>query len=103
MVNTISFRANRRILQDLGRVEQEWCIDRSETIRRLLVKALKSWKVGKVLEELKGHKVSIGKAAELCGISIWEMLELAKQRCIDWTGYSREDLEKDLKILGELN
>ena len=54
----------------------------------------------KALEELKEHKISIGKAAKLCGVSLWEMLDLAKQENIDWTGYSKEDLEKDLKFLG---
>lgn len=99
MASTISFRIEKAVLQDLSKVESEWCADRSETIRRLLLKALKSWKIQKALEELKEHKISIGKAAKFCEVSLWEMLDLAKQNNIDWTGYSKEDLEKDLKVL----
>jgi len=51
----------------------------------------------RVLVKLKEHKISIGKAAKLCGLSLWEMLDLAKQNNIDWTGYSKEDIERDLK------
>ena len=100
MADTISFRLDKEISQDISKVEKEWHADRSETIRRLLVKALGSWKTEMALNELKEHKISIGKAAKFCGLSLWEMLDLAKQKNIDWTGYSKEDLERDLKFLG---
>ena len=99
MTTTISFRTGKDILQDISKVEKEWHADRSETIRRLLVKALESWKMQKALEELKEHKISIGKAAKLCGLSLWELLDLVKQKNINWTGYSKDDLERDFKVL----
>lgn len=49
---------------------------------------------------LRGHKISIGKAAEECGLYLWEMLDFLKENNIDWTNYSKEDLEKDLGVLG---
>lgn len=103
MTGTISFRADKDILQDISKVEKEWHADRSETIRRLLAEALRSWKIEGALDELKEHKISIGKAAKLCGLSLWELLDLVKQKNIDWTGYSKEDLERDLKALGGLS
>lgn len=51
------------------------------------------------IKEIKKHKMSIGKAAEECETSIWENLEILKEKNIDWTDYSKEDLERDLAIL----
>ena len=99
MASTISVRVEKDILKELEKLEEQWQTDRSEAIRRLLVNALKEWKIQHALEELAKHKISIGKAAERAGISLWEMLELVKEKNIDWTGYNDEDLEQDLKLI----
>ncbi len=100
VTDTISVRLDRTVLKDLEAVEKEWQTDRSESLRRLLVKAISSWKVQNALEKLRQHKISIGKAAKDCGLSLWEMMGLAKEANIDWIGYSKDDLERDLRILG---
>lgn len=99
MVETVSVRLGSEIQRDLIKVERTWQIDRSEVIRRLLVEAIKQWKIEKALKDISEHKISIGKAAEECGISIWEILDLTKKKNIDWTGYSDEDLKRDLAVL----
>jgi len=99
MAKTISVRLERPFLQTLQNVEKKWHTDRSEAIRRLLYTALKEWTKEQTIEKVREHKISIGKAAEECGIPLWEMLDLLKQRNIDWTAYSEKDLKKDLDIL----
>jgi len=99
MGTAISVRLDKETLKELTSIEKTWRTDRSESVRRLLAEAIKSWKTQKTLERLKEHKISIGKAAEECNISVWEILDFVKEKDIDWAGYSREDLEKDLKAL----
>jgi|SRR3989338_2827145 len=99
MTTTISVRLDKSLLKDLSAIEKNWQADRSEAIRRLLAKAVSSWKVQNALERLREHKISIGKAAKECEISLWEMLDIARGSNIDWTGYSKEDLEMDIEIL----
>ena len=99
MAETISVRLDKELLKDLEEIEKNWQADRSEAIRRLLAKAVNSWKIQNALEKLRQHKTSIGRAAEECGLRLWEMLEIARENSIDWTHYSKEDLEKDLKVL----
>lgn len=98
-MTTISVRLDKETQDSLKKVEQKWKTDRSEVIRRLLAQAIKEWKVENALEALSQHKISLSKAAEECEISLWEMMDLAKEKNIDWTGYSKEDLERDLKEL----
>ena len=99
MATTISVRLDKAILSDLAKVEQEWQSDRSEAVRRLLSSSIKEWKIENTLTKLSQHKISIGKAAEECKITIWELLDLVRERNADWTGYSEEDIERDLKVL----
>ncbi|MBI2550372.1 UPF0175 family protein [Candidatus Woesearchaeota archaeon] len=99
MATTISVRLDKSVLKELAEVEDRWQTDRSEVVRRLLASSIHEFKIKTALEDVAAHKKSIGKAAEKCGVSLWEMLELTKERNVDWTGYSGEDLEKDLKLL----
>ncbi len=99
MTETISVRLREEQLRQLETVEKKWQIDRSEVVRRLLAEALKEWKIKNALENLAAHKISIGRAAKECGVTLWEMLDLAKEKNINWTGYDEEDLKKDLSLL----
>ncbi len=99
MASTISVRLGKDMQRDLSRVEKKWQTDKSEAIRRLLAVAIREWKIQNALEEIATHKISVGKAAEECGISIWEIFDIIKERNIDWVGYSGEDLKRDLEII----
>ncbi len=103
MTETISVRLGKDIGKELLEVEKKWHIDRSEVIRRLLAKAIKDWKIENALERLAAHKITLGKAAEESGVSIWEMLDIVKDKGVDWIGLTPEDIEKDLKIAKELS
>jgi predicted HTH domain antitoxin len=102
MTNIISVRLGKDLEKYLKLVEKSWQVDRSEIVRRLLDKALSEWRIENALEQLKKHKISLGKAAEDAGVSLGEMIDLAGQKNIDWIGYNEEDLKKDLKILNDI-
>lgn len=51
--------------------------------------------------ELFREKVSLGKASEIAGLSVWEMMALLKEKKIP-LNYSEKDFEKDLELLETL-
>jgi len=53
------------------------------------------------LELYREGLVSLGKAAEIAGLSLWEMMELMARKGIS-IRYEPEDLEEDLKTLREV-
>jgi predicted HTH domain antitoxin len=55
-----------------------------------------------IFDLVRRGKVSKGKAAELLGISLWELPDLIAQYQIPWFSYSQEELERDLETLREL-
>jgi predicted HTH domain antitoxin len=55
-----------------------------------------------VFDLVRRGKISKGKAAELLGISLWDLPELLTQYDIPWFDYSPDDLKHDLDTLKEL-
>lgn len=101
LTKTVSVRLKSEELEELSDVSDEWKTDRSEAMRRLLSKALQEWKTKKALKDLQEHKISIGLAAKKTGLNLWKILDLVKEKNINWTGYNQEDLKKDLKAMDE--
>ena len=55
-----------------------------------------------ILDLVRRGKVSKGKAAELLGISLWDLPDLITQYQMPWFSYSQEELERDLETLREI-
>ncbi len=96
---TVSVRIEDTLLHQLAAVEKVWHADRSEVVRRFLAQALQEWRIEHYMGKVREKKLSVGKAAEECHLSLWEMLELLKEKQIDWAGYEEEDLQRDLALL----
>lgn len=64
--------------------------------------AVKEVKEALVLDLVRRGKVSKGKAAELVGISLWDLPDLLAKYRIPWFDYSKEDLQRDLDRLKEI-
>ena len=79
----------------LSELEQEMTADRSEVLRRLIRKGLTDWRKGKALNQLREHKITLRRAAEIADVTYVEMLSLAAEEGID-TGYTTDELERDL-------
>ena len=93
---TVSMRLDKDTLKEVEFLMKELKADKSEVMRRLLDKGLKQAKIEKVIEMLREHKISIGKAAELAGVTLYEIIDLCKQKDIP-LGYTVEDLKRDVK------
>ena len=64
--------------------------------------ARKEAKEAFVLDLVRRGKISKGKAAELLGMSLWDLPELVAQYQIPWFNCHPEELAKDLDILHKL-
>lgn len=99
MERITSIRLPEELFSRLKKIADDENLDYSVVVRKFLSEAAKNWKTKKVLEQLNSHKISIGQAAKMLGLNLWDMMDLARENNIDWTGYGEEDLERDLKIL----
>jgi predicted HTH domain antitoxin len=55
-----------------------------------------------IFDLVRRGKVSKGKAAELLGISLWDLPDLIAQYQMPWFSYGQEELERDLETLRAL-
>lgn len=92
----ITTRVPEELAKEVERIAQAEALDKSTTIKRLLIKAVEAWKMDHALKLYQEGKISIGKAAETAGVSLWEILDNILKRKIPLQ-ITREDLEEDLK------
>ncbi len=68
--------------EEIDKLRELYKEDRSSFIRKLLWKSITREKLEFALKEYLNDKISIGKASEIAGISIWEMFDELKKRNI---------------------
>lgn len=99
VTQTVSVRLSKESLREIDRLAGRLKTDRSEALRRFIERGLREAKIDDALDRLRREKVSLGRAAEEAGVTLYEMLELVRRHHISY-GYGPEDLERDLRELG---
>jgi len=96
---TVTTRVEDELARLIDKVAKVEGMDRSTVIRRFLSKATKEWLIERSLEDYENGKITLWQAATRCGLSLWEIIDLAKKREIH-VPYTLEELREDLKGLG---
>jgi predicted HTH domain antitoxin len=99
MEKIITTRLPDEVVYELKKIAETENTDTSTVIRKLLSKAMKDRNIENTLEKLRLHQISLGNAAKNCGITIWEMIDLAKEKNIDWVRYDSEEIENEFKFI----
>jgi len=89
-------RVPEELAKEVERIAEIEALDKSTTLKRLLVKAVQAWKVDYALKLYQEEKISIGKAAEMAGVSVWEIGDILVNRRIP-IRMGRGELEEDLR------
>ncbi|EMA41196.1 hypothetical protein C448_12446 [Halococcus morrhuae DSM 1307] len=91
----ITARVPEDLFEELERVQDEERTDRSTAIKRLLERGLEGWRTETAIERYRDGELSLGRAAEFAGVSLWRFLDLLDERGVE-TNYTESDLESDL-------
>lgn len=97
-LEAVTARLPRDTLRELEVLAEKMRVDRSELIRRLLDSALKEKKVEEAVRALREERVTLWKAAEMAGLSLREMMDLAREKKIPLS-YTLEDLRRDIEYV----
>jgi len=82
MGDKISFVIPEELKKEIDNLKEMYKEDQSSLIRRLLWRSINEEKTDFAIKEYLNEKISMGKAAKIAGISIWEMLDELKKRNI---------------------
>ena len=104
MGDKISIVISDDLKKEIDKLKKLFQEDQSSLIRRLLWKSIVQEKIEFAIKEYINDKISMGKAAELAGVSIWEMMDELKKRNIALKYKISEaqlEIEKILKKYGK--
>jgi len=94
----IGTRLPDSIVRDLQIIEDVEQSDRSTTVRKLLFRAIREWKLEHYARAYGDGKFGLARAAREAGVSVWEMMDYTRSKKIA-AQYDLDDLERDLKVL----
>lgn len=95
---TIATRVPKEIDELLLKIMKEERLDKSATTRRILELGIAEWREERALDTLKKGKATLAKAAEIAGLSIYEMIELVKEKKMDYIHITPKDLEEEVVL-----
>ena len=94
---TISARVPEDLEAELEAYLEAERLDRSTAVRKLLAEGLEEWRTERALERFADGEVSLTRAADLAGLSVWEFADLVEDTDDAWV--SGDHLEADLDEL----
>lgn len=78
----VSARFEKKDTALIEEVAKEEKTDKTTALKRIFVLGAKQYKLNKAIKDYQEGKISIGKAAENAGISLWEIMDELKERNI---------------------
>jgi predicted HTH domain antitoxin len=100
MTEVVSTRVPEDMAKDLQEIVREEKTDRATVVRKLLAKAICDWKLERALTLYGDGRVTLWRAAAIAGLSLWEMIEVVRERKVPFQYVYddfREDFEEALK------
>ncbi len=95
---TIATRVPKEIDEFLQKIMREERLDKSATTRRILELGISEWRKERALDTLKKGKATLAKAAEIAALSIYEMIELVKEKKMDYIHITPKDIEEEASL-----
>ncbi len=94
-MRVLTLRIPEDMLKMIDEIAEREGKERSEVIRELLNIGLRDKLVEEAIKMYRDGKVSMWKAARIAGLSLWEFIEILKNKGVD-IQYSIRELEEDL-------
>ena len=85
MSKIVTAQLTDKLIKDVDEFMKVHGIDRSTAIRKLLAQGLNQWKTERAITAYTDGAVSLMKASEAAGLSVWEFLDELKKRDITIT------------------
>lgn len=96
-MGTISTRVPDELEAELEAYLDDERLDRSTAVRKLLSEGLERWRRERALDQLAAGSVTVSRAAELAGMSVWDFTRLVEERDVTWV--DGDGVEDDLEAL----
>ena len=97
-VRQLNIRIPESLIEELERIATEEQVDRTSVARKLLTEGVNRWRLEHTLRLYQQGQITKERAAEMAGVSIYDILDELRQRGTV-ARYSLEELREDLTLL----
>lgn len=95
-MEVLSVRIPKEVKEELEELAKLKKRDKAEIIREILTEGIREKIIEAALKLYKEGKVTLWRAAELAGLSLWEIIEELRKRKVELQ-YGYRELEEDLR------
>jgi predicted HTH domain antitoxin len=81
---TVSARIPKEMEKEVEALMREEHLEKSAALRKILHLGLAEYRRERALRLLAAGEATVSRAAEIAGLTVWEILELAGERRIAW-------------------
>ena len=100
-MSLVSTRITNELKKNLNWYAEKEKIGRTIALRKILEIGIKEARIEHALELYSKGKITLMKICEITGLSLWEILDIIRERKISMH-YTKNDAEKDIRsILAE--
>ncbi|MBS7649447.1 UPF0175 family protein [Candidatus Bathyarchaeota archaeon] len=78
-------------------VVKEESVDKSTALRMLVHTGYREWRLKRALERLREGRVSLWKASEMAGMTLWDFIDLVKKEGIEWAEFELDETLERLR------
>ena len=96
MPKIVTAQITDEMIKDVNEFMKMYGVDRSTAIRQLLAKSLDQWKIERAVAEYMNKRMSLMKASEIAGLSVWEFIDELQKRDIS-VNISFDTMEESLE------
>jgi predicted HTH domain antitoxin len=86
-VSVTGIRFPEALEKAVDEVVNEESVDKSTAVRLLVDIGYREWRLRKALQGLREGKVSLWKASEMAGMSLWDLLLVVEKEGIEWAEF----------------
>jgi predicted HTH domain antitoxin len=99
-VRQLNIRIPLEMMAEIEEIARQEDLGKTDVARRLLHEGIKYWKLEHALGLYCEGRISKARAAEIAGVSIYEMIDLVRERSIPLQ-YSLQEAMEDIKTMLE--
>lgn len=92
----VAARLDAHLRRELQALMKHYGLDQSEVVRRAIARGLRELRLQLGLDEFREGRVSLGRGAELAGVSVFEFMDELNRRRIPVAELTREDILEDV-------
>ena len=97
MTEQLNIRVNKELVEELEELASNINIDRVSLARKILIEGVKRERLNFAVQKYLNKEISIEKAAELAGLSLYEIIEVFSRLGLS-SNLSLEDIKKTIDL-----